>query len=113
MESVENLVADHSGERVELISPTALLMIHGEKDLYTREPSVTESADAAIEWFDRYLHNSKGAAPTFTDIEKNKRIRRDVAGIPQLQQRGRGRGARSRRLQARIRDVRLRLPRLP
>ena len=84
LESVENLIADHSAEAVDLISPTPLLMVHGERDiippaaaraiferagepkrlivldclhtdLYVREPWVTQSADAAIDWFNRYL----------------------------------------------------------
>jgi len=88
VESVEYLIADNSAEAVHLVAPTALLMIHGEKDvippamvravfekagepkklivldclhtdLYVREPWLTESADAAIEWFNRYLHNQK------------------------------------------------------
>lgn len=102
-ESVENLLADHSADQVHLVSPTALLMIHGEKDLippdavravfdragepkkllvldclhtdlYTREPWVTQAADAAIEWFNRYLHNPRAAEPRATDIERNKEI---------------------------------------
>ena len=32
LKSVEYLIADHSAEAVPLIAPTALLMIHGEKD---------------------------------------------------------------------------------
>ena len=32
-ESVENLAADRSADAIDLIAPTALLMIHGEKDL--------------------------------------------------------------------------------
>ncbi|MBI5957793.1 MAG: alpha/beta hydrolase, partial [Chloroflexi bacterium] len=84
LESMEYLIADRSAEAVPLIAPTALLMIHGEKDvippaavravferagepkklivldclhtdLYTREPWVTQAADASIEWFKRYL----------------------------------------------------------
>jgi len=103
LESVEYLIADHSTEAVPLIAPTALLMIHGEKDLippdmvravfarvgepkkllvldclhtdlYTREPWVTQSADAAIEWFNRYLHNRYGKPPVRQDAERNKRI---------------------------------------
>jgi predicted ester cyclase/fermentation-respiration switch protein FrsA (DUF1100 family) len=101
-ESVENLIADHSAEAVELIAPTALLMIHGKKDLipvdavravferagepkklivldclhtdlYCREPWVTQSADAAIEWFNYYLHN-KGETAVPQDIERNKQV---------------------------------------
>ncbi len=89
LKSVEYLAADHSANSVHLIAPTALLMIHGEKDLippdmvralferakepkklmildcqhtdlYTREPWVTQSADAAIAWFNRYLHHAPG-----------------------------------------------------
>lgn len=103
LESVENLIADHSADSVRLVAPTALLLIHGEQDLipvdavravfdqagepkklvvldclhtdlYTREPWVTESADAAIEWFDRYLHNSREREPKATDIERNKQV---------------------------------------
>ena len=101
--SVENLIADHSAEAIHLISPTPLLMIHGEKDLippdavravfaragdpkklivldclhtdlYVREPWVTQAADAAIEWFDRYLHNDHGRSHAPQDAEKNKQI---------------------------------------
>jgi uncharacterized protein len=101
--SVENLIADHSDAAVHLITPTALLMIHGEKDLippdavrcvfdracepkklvvldclhtdlYTREPWVTQSADEAIAWFDRYLHNPRGKTPVPQDAERNKQI---------------------------------------
>jgi predicted ester cyclase len=103
LESLEYLVADHSTEAVPLITPTALLMIHGEKDvippdmvravferagepkklifydclhtdLYTREPWLTQSADAAIEWFNRYLHNTLGKPVVRQDAEKNKEI---------------------------------------
>jgi predicted ester cyclase len=101
LESLEYLFADHPEQAVHLISPTALLMIHGEKDLipveavrsvieragepkklvvfdclhtdlYTREPWVTQSSDAAIEWFNRYLHNQQGSIKMPQDIEKNK-----------------------------------------
>ena len=80
LESMEYLIADHSAEAIGLISPTPLLMVHGERDvippaavravferagepkklvmldclhtdLYVREPWVTQSVDAAIEWF--------------------------------------------------------------
>lgn len=80
LESMEYLIADHSADAIGLIAPTPLLMIHGEKDvippaavravferagepkklvvldclhtdLYVREPWVTQSANAAIEWF--------------------------------------------------------------
>ena len=80
LESMEYLISDQSAEAVPMISPTPLLMIHGEKDvippaavravferagdpkkllvldclhtdLYVREPWVGQSADAAIEWF--------------------------------------------------------------
>lgn len=103
IESVENLLSDHIDHALPMISPTALLMIHGEKDiipadlvraafakaaapkelvvldclhtdLYVREPWVSQSADAAIKWFNRYLHNDQGKEPLFTDIEKNKQI---------------------------------------
>lgn len=106
LESVENLIADHSADSLPLIAPTALLMIHGEKDLippaavsavfgqanepkrlvlldclhtdlYTREPWVTQSASEAIAWFNRYLHNERGRAPVAHDIEKNKAIIRN------------------------------------
>jgi len=101
LESVENLIAENSADAIRLIAPTALLMIHGEKDLippamvralfehagepkklvvfdclhtdlYTREPWVTQSADEAIAWFNRYLHNPRGTTPKPQDIEKNK-----------------------------------------
>jgi dipeptidyl aminopeptidase/acylaminoacyl peptidase len=88
LESMEYLISDHSAEAaIALVAPTPLLMIHGEKDvippaavravferagepkklivldclhtdLYTREPWVTQSADAAIEWFDRALKSA-------------------------------------------------------
>jgi uncharacterized protein len=90
LESVECLISDHSAEGVSLISPTPLLMIHGEKDvipvdavravferagepkklivldclhtdLYVREPWVTQSADASIEWFDGALKGELAA----------------------------------------------------
>ena len=80
LELMEYLLADHSVDVVGLVAPTPLLMVHGEKDLippaavravfdragepkrllvldclhtdlYVREPWVTQSADAAIEWF--------------------------------------------------------------
>jgi fermentation-respiration switch protein FrsA (DUF1100 family)/predicted ester cyclase len=105
--SVENMVADRSADAIGLIAPTALLMIHGEKDiippamvrqvfeqagepkklviydclhtdLYVREPWVTQAADEAIAWFNRYLHNSKGD-PTFRhDLERNKQVIRQL-----------------------------------
>jgi hypothetical protein len=103
LESMEYLIADRSAEAVELIAPTALLIIHGEKDLippdavravferagepkkllvfdclhtdlYTREPWVTQSADAAVEWFNRYLHNPRKKNTVCHDIERNKQI---------------------------------------
>jgi dipeptidyl aminopeptidase/acylaminoacyl peptidase len=84
LESMESLISDHSAEGISLIAPTPLLMIHGEKDvippaavravferagepkklvvldclhtdLYVREPWVTQSADAAIDWFNTAL----------------------------------------------------------
>lgn len=96
MESVENLIEDNSAANVDLISPTALLVVHGQQDvipveairavfdraaepkkllvldclhtdLYTREPWVTQSADAAIEWFNRYLENPRAARPASAD----------------------------------------------
>jgi uncharacterized protein len=80
LESMENLISDHSAEGVSLIAPTPLLMIHGEKDvippaavravferagepkklvvldclhtdLYTREPWVSQAAATSIDWF--------------------------------------------------------------
>lgn len=102
-ESLEYLFEDRSADSIHLISPTALLMIHGEKDLippdavralferagepkklvvydcthtdlYNREPWLTKSADEAIAWFDRYLHNTRGKATASQDIERNKQI---------------------------------------
>jgi len=87
LESVENLIADQSAGGIALIAPTPLLMIHGEKDvippaavravferagepkkllvldclhtdLYVREPWLTQSADAAIEWFNEALKSA-------------------------------------------------------
>lgn len=101
MASVENLIADHSAEAIHLITPTPLLMIHGEQDLippdavravferagepkklvvldcthtdlYVREPWVTQSANEAIAWFDRYLYKSRGKTHKPQDAEKNK-----------------------------------------
>ena len=101
IESMEYLIADHSAEAVPLIAPTALLMVHGEKDLippdavrtvfdkagepkklvvldclhtdlYTREPWLTQSADEAIAWFNRYLHNPRVPSTVVQDAEKNK-----------------------------------------
>jgi predicted ester cyclase/fermentation-respiration switch protein FrsA (DUF1100 family) len=103
LESLEYLIADHSAEAVPLIAPTALLMIHGEKevippdmvrgvferagepkklmvldclhtDLYTREPWVSQSADEAIEWFNHYLHNTQGKPAARQDAERNKKV---------------------------------------
>lgn len=103
LESLEYLIADHSAAAVPLIAPTALLMIHGEQDmippdkvravfelavepkklvmldclhtdLYTREPWVTQSADEAIAWFNRYLHNPQAKSSVPQDAERNKRI---------------------------------------
>lgn len=103
LESMEYLMADHPEQALHLISPTALLMIHGEKDLipaeavrsvfegagepkklivydclhtdlYTREPWVTQSSDAAIEWFNHYLHNGRGRTEIPQDIERNKQV---------------------------------------
>jgi steroid delta-isomerase-like uncharacterized protein len=102
-ESMEYLISDHPEDAIQLISPSALLMIHGEKDvippdvvrsvferagepkklivldclhtdLYIREPWVTQSSDAAIEWFNRYLHNRVGKAEVAHDVERNKQI---------------------------------------
>jgi predicted ester cyclase/dienelactone hydrolase len=109
LESMEYLVADHSAEAIELIAPTALLMIHGERDLippdvvraaferagepkklivldclhtdlYNREPWLTQSADAAIEWFDHYLHNRSRQPQAEYDAaaeQRNKQIMAD------------------------------------
>jgi steroid delta-isomerase-like uncharacterized protein len=103
LESMEYLMADHSADSIHLIAPTPLLMIHGERDLippdavrsvferagdpkklvvldclhtdlYNREPWMTQSANAAIEWFDHYLHNTRRQATTPQDVELNKRI---------------------------------------
>ena len=101
LELMEYLIADRSADSIHLIAPTALLMIHGEKDLippeavrglferagepkklvvldclhtdlYTREPWVSQSAEAAIDWFNRYLHNTREEPEAFQDPEKNK-----------------------------------------
>ncbi len=109
LESLEYLFQDHSAESIHLIAPTALLMIHGERDLippaavrpvferagepkklvildclhtdlYTREPWLTQSADEAIAWFDRYLHNARGKPPASQDIEHNKQVIRYFYG---------------------------------
>jgi predicted ester cyclase/dienelactone hydrolase len=103
VESVEYIIADNSASAVHLISPTALLVIHGEKDiippamvralfeqadepkklivldclhtdLYVREPWITQSADAAIEWFSRYLHKDKPKPVTREQTEQYKQI---------------------------------------
>jgi predicted ester cyclase len=42
--------------------------------LYIRDPWVSQSADAAIEWFNRYLHNAKPKPVTPEQIEQNKQI---------------------------------------
>ena len=84
LESVEWLIADHSSEAIALISPTPLLVVHGDKDvipvdavravfeqagepkrllvldclhtdLYVREPWVSLSAAASVEWLDQHL----------------------------------------------------------
>lgn len=84
LESMEYLISDSSAAGISLIAPTPLLMIHGEKDvippaavravfdrvgepkkllvldclhtnLYVRELWVTQSADAAIGWFNGAL----------------------------------------------------------
>jgi steroid delta-isomerase-like uncharacterized protein len=39
-----------------------------------REPWITQSVDAAIEWFDRYLHNKRGTTGTPQDAERNKQV---------------------------------------
>ncbi len=103
VESVENLISDQSEKAAPLISPTALLMVHGTKDLipvasvqaifdqvgepkklllldclhtdlYTREPFVSQSADAAVEWFNRYLHNPRARSTKPQDAEHNKAV---------------------------------------
>lgn len=105
--SIENLIADRSAEAISLVSPTALLMIHGERDiippvmvrqvfadagepkklviydclhtdLYVREPWVTQSADEAIAWFNRYLHNPRAKKNVQHDPEHNKRVIREL-----------------------------------
>src|SRR5690606_1674 len=43
-------------------------------DLYNREPWITKSADAAIEWFNRYLHNDKGRTRAPQNPEQNKEV---------------------------------------
>lgn len=84
LQSLENMIMDHSEQAMSMISPTALLMVHGEKDfipvvaiqavfdradepkklvvldcihtdLYVREPWITESSNEAIAWFKQYL----------------------------------------------------------
>ena len=86
LQSLENMIMDHSEQAMSLISPTALLMVHAERDfiavdsikavfaraeepkklvvldcihtdLYAREPWITESSNAAIAWFKQYLGN--------------------------------------------------------
>lgn len=103
IESVENLAGYHGEGNVHLISPTALLMIHGERDLipvdqvravfekalepkklvvydclhtdlYVREPWVTQAANEAIQWFDKYLHNPRAGVRGTQDPERNKQI---------------------------------------
>ena len=103
MESAANVIAEHAYEDVHLIGPTALLMIHGEKDLipvdavravfdraeepkklvtydcthtdlYNREPWLSQSANECIAWFNRYLHNTKGKAPAPQNAEQNKEV---------------------------------------
>ncbi|MBK8028555.1 MAG: alpha/beta fold hydrolase [Anaerolineae bacterium] len=103
IESVEHLLGYHGDAAVHLISPTALLMIHGEKDLippelvravmeraqepkklviydclhtdlYTRQPWVTYAADEAIQWFNKYLHNPRGLMGAPQNPERNKQI---------------------------------------
>lgn len=105
LESLENLAADHSEAAIRLVSPTALLMIHGQRDLipvdmvraaferagepkklvvydclhtdlYIREPWVGQSADEAIAWFNHYLHNPRAKSTAAQDIERNKQVMR-------------------------------------
>lgn len=45
------------------------------RTIYTKAQQ--ESADGAISLFNRYLHNTRGAEPLATDIEKNKQTIRD------------------------------------
>ncbi len=102
MQSMENIASYHGDQSIELVSPTALLMIHGERDiippqmvrdlfqragepkklvmydclhtdLYVREPWVTDSANEAIQWFNKYLHNPRGLTPAPQDPEQNKK----------------------------------------
>lgn len=103
IESVEHLLSYHGDVSAHLISPTALLMIHGEKDLipvdavrevlsrakepkklvvydclhtdlYNREPYVTYAANEAIQWFDKYLHNPRGLIRAAQDGQRNLEI---------------------------------------
>ncbi|MBI1258690.1 MAG: prolyl oligopeptidase family serine peptidase [Chloroflexi bacterium] len=103
VESVEYIIADNSASAVRLIAPTALLMIHGEKDLippdmvravfeqagepkklvildclhtdlYVREPWITQSADEAIAWFNHYLHKQEAKPVTPEQTERYKEI---------------------------------------
>ncbi len=105
-ELVERLIGDQSEQSVDLIAPTALLMIHGEHDLippdavravferagepkklviydclhtdlYNREPWVTQSADEAIAWFNHYLHNPRAEAVVKQDAAHNEQVIRD------------------------------------
>lgn len=105
-ESVANLIGDQSEKAVDLIAPTALLMIHGERDLippeavravfeqahepkklviydclhtdlYVREPWITQSADEAIAWFNRYLHNPRAKSTVKQDAAHNEQVIRD------------------------------------
>ena len=46
-------------------------------DLYMREPWITQSADEAIAWFNRYLHNTRGQTPVTQDARSNKQVIRD------------------------------------
>jgi fermentation-respiration switch protein FrsA (DUF1100 family) len=86
LQSLENMIMDHSDQAMSLISPTALLMVHAERDfiavdsikavfdranepkklvifdcihtdLYVREPWLTQSSNEAIAWFKQYLVN--------------------------------------------------------
>ncbi len=105
-ESMEYLIGDHSADAIHLIAPTALLMIHGERDLippeavravferagepkklvvydclhtdlYVRDPWVTQSADEAIAWFNHYLHNPRAKSAVKQDSERNAQVIRD------------------------------------
>src|SRR5262249_115767 len=62
-------VFEHAGDPKKLIVFDCL-----HTDLYNREPWLTQSADAAIEWFDHYLHNIRGHASAQQDLGRKKKI---------------------------------------